>query len=85
MGLAQSFKFDYNNILEVEKLLKELNCSKKNNLWIISEFNKRQMNFELALEDYGLYTHRSGDYFEVLGLLLEKLTERFGEVKVDDL
>ena len=85
MGLAQSFKFDYNNILEVEKLLKELDCSKKNNLWIISEFNKRQMNFELALEDYGLYTHRSGDYFEVLGLLLEKLTERFGEVKVDDL
>ena len=85
MGLAQSFKFKYNNISEIEKLLKELNCSHKNNLWIISEFNEKQMNFEFTPEDYGLYSHRSGDYFEVLGLLLEKLTEKFGQVEVDDL
>ena len=85
MGLSQSFKFKYNNISEIEKLLKELNCSQKNNLWVISEFNEKQMNFELTLEDYGLYTHRSGDYFEVLGLLLEKLTGKFGQVEVDDL
>ena len=85
MGLAQKFKFQYTDNSEIEELLKELNCFHKDNLWIISEFNEKQMNFEFALEEYGLYTHRSGEYFEVLGLLLEKLTEKFGQVDVGDL
>jgi len=52
---------------------------------VIREHNGKTMTFELAVEEYGLYTHRSGEYFEVLGLLLERLTGQFGKVEVDDL
>jgi len=84
LGLAQSFKFKYNDILEIEDLLNEFECSKKNKLWIINDFNSKQMEFEIAIEDYGLYTHRNGDYFEVLGLLVEQLTAKFGQIEIGD-
>ena len=71
MGLAQSFRFKYNDTLEIENLLSDFKCSKKDKLWIINNYNSKQMEFEIAIESYGLYTYRSGDYFEVLGVLVE--------------
>lgn len=88
MGLAQSFKFKHNNKSEIEAFLAEFcssfKCDCDGRLWVIREHNARTMTFGLAVEEYGLYTHRSGEYFEVLGLLLEKLTGQFGKVEVDD-
>ena len=85
MGLAQYFKFQYDNDAEIKVLLAELNCSFKDNLWIISNYNKKEMYFEIAIEKEGLYIHRNGDYFEFLGLIVEKITEKFGHLEIDDL
>ena len=88
MGLAQSFKFKHSNTSEIEAFLADFcssfKCDRDGQLWVIREHNAKTMTLELAAEDYGLYTHRSGEYFEVLGLLLEKLTGKFGKVEVDD-
>ncbi len=40
--------------------------------------------FFIAIEDYGFYTSRSGDYFCFLGLFLEEITGKFGEVRIED-
>ena len=89
MGLAQSFKFHHQNTNEIEAFLAEFCTSFKydhdGQLWVIREYNGKTMTFELAVEEYGLYTHRAGEYFEALGLLLERLTGEFGKVEVDDL
>ncbi|XPV69874.1 MAG: hypothetical protein ACNI25_04695 [Halarcobacter sp.] len=89
MGLAQSFKFEHNNTNEIKAFLAEFCTSCKydydGQLWVIREYNRKTMRFELAVEEYGLCTHRAGEYFEVLGLLLERLTGEFGKVEVDDL
>jgi len=84
MGLSQSFKFNYNTPSDIENILNDLGASSKNRLWTILEFNKKQMKFEFAIEEYGLNSQRSGDYFEALGLLIEKLTEKFGHIEIDD-
>lgn len=89
MGLSQSFKFKYKNTNEIEKFLTEFcqqfNCKYIENLWVIHGYKESKMLFELVVEDYGLYTQRSGDYFEVLGFLIENLTGKFGKVEINDL
>ena len=89
MGLSQKFIFKYKSVNEIEDFLTEfcnpLQYQHHGKLWIIHEYNGQMMNFELAVEDYGLYTQRSGNYFEVLGLLVENLTGKFGKVEIDDL
>ena len=89
MGLAQSFKFHHQDTNEIEAFLTDFcsafDCQRNGQLWVIRGYNGKTMALELAVEDYGLYSHRSGEYFEVLGLLLERLTGEFGKVELDDL
>lgn len=89
MGLIQSFRFDHDSPDQIEIFLKNFLENKKHirtgKLLVITEYNARELQFELAIEDYGLYTHRSGDCFELLGCLLEELTAEFGKVEVDEL
>jgi hypothetical protein len=85
MGLAQKFYFEYEKVNDIEKILIGLSTHKSNNLWIISEYNQRVMLVECGIEDYGLYMHRSGDYFEIVGILVETLTGAFGKISSEDL
>lgn len=89
MGLAQKFCFTYKSIAEVDdfinKFSSEFNVSKQENgLYEISQRDGIAFSFELTPEDYGLYTHRSGEYFYFLGLFLERLTGLFGTIEVED-
>ena len=90
MGLAQGFKFEYSERLKVDTFLKKfvsnfVHHQEDSGLWVISTYNEKNMEFELTFEKYGVYCHRSGDYFEVLGLFIEALTGEFGVVEINDL
>ena len=88
MGLAQKLHFQYSSPDEIEEFLKEFSESfhlqKKGNLLIISSNDADDFIIELAIEDYGLYIHRSGNYFEIFGMLIEELTGKFGKTTIED-
>jgi hypothetical protein len=88
MGLSQKLHFQYSNFDEIEDFIKEFGESyhleRKDNLFIISSKEADSFIVELAIEDYGLYIHRSGNYFEILGMLLEEITGKFGKTTLED-
>ncbi len=89
MALGQSLRFHYDSRKDVEQFLedflKHMQSTKRGELFVITEYGGKKLEFELAIEDYGLYSHRSGDYFELLGCLVERLTGRFGKIEISDL
>jgi len=89
MGLAQNIFFEYNSRREVENFLedfcKDFQSHKEGDLFVIASSGETAYRFEMAIEDYGLYTHQSGQYFEILGNLVERLTAKFGKIKIDDI
>ena len=89
MGLAQKFCFTYKSLSDVEDFINKFSpeftvLKQDNGLYKISQRDGAAFSFELAPEDYGLYTHRSGEYFYFLGLFLERLTGLFGTIEVED-
>jgi hypothetical protein len=89
MGLGQSFRFHYDSRKDIEQFLegflKNMQSTKRGELFVITEYEGKKLEFELAIEDYGLYSHRSGEYFELLGCLVEQLTGRFGKIEINGL
>lgn len=49
-------------------------------------YTKRNDSFkiELAIEPWGLYIHRSGEYYYELGLLIEALGRITGSITIED-
>ena len=88
MGLAQTFQFEYESCDEIESLLRDLGegyqFSEAGRSWMMSSHEPAPVRIEFRIEDFGLYVHRSGDYFSILGQLVEALTGRFGVVTIED-
>jgi hypothetical protein len=89
MGLAQQFRFKYNSEEEVESFFKDLKDSysvsrRPSGLFVIKPQSGDSFVFDAAIEDYGLLTHRSGEYFEFVGFVVEQLTGVFGKLEVED-
>ena len=84
MGLSQKIEFKYpskNKLADfIEILCSNYSLLKEGNLLKISSRGSDHFTFEMAIEDYGLYTHRSGQYFEFLGILIEELSGKFGKL-----
>jgi hypothetical protein len=88
MGLAQIIQFQYPNTAKLEKFISEFcrdfNLKKEGNMFIISSLNGDDYKIELAIENYGLYIHRSGNYFEIFGQLIEAISGKFGKTIIED-
>jgi hypothetical protein len=90
MGLAQQFRFSYNGDSDLEAFMEDLKeeysvSRQSNGLYVIKPIEDNgSFIFEAAIEDYGLYTHRSGDYFAFMGVLVERLTAIFGRLEIED-
>lgn len=88
MGLSQKIHFQYSNHDEIEEFIKEFaesfHLERKDDLLIISSKDAGGFIVELVIEDYGLYIHRSGNYFEIFGMLLEEITGNFGKTTIED-
>ena len=88
MGLSQKIHFQHVDQDEVENFInrfcESIDCEKKDNLFILSSAGDNGYRIELAVENYGLYIHRSGNYFEIFGMLLEEITENFGKTTIED-
>ena len=88
MGLSQKIKFNYSDRFEVEEFIRNVfQCQKvtvEKELFVITPKDNDDFLIELAIEDYGLYIHRSGKYFEMLGILVEQLTGKFSETTIED-
>lgn len=80
MGLAQNIKFIYNKE-DLEKLLLQLGYSSEGKLFIKENDAVR---IELAVEDYGLYIHRSHEYIYDFGLLVEALGNITCSITIED-
>ncbi|MBL1212219.1 MAG: hypothetical protein HND52_02580 [Ignavibacteriae bacterium] len=80
MGLRQQLRFEYKED-DLTKLLKDIGYVKSGLLFI-----KKENNFEveLGIEPYGLYIHRSGNYFEEFGFLIESLGNITTEIGIVD-
>ncbi|MGD9160765.1 MAG: hypothetical protein PVG39_20270 [Desulfobacteraceae bacterium] len=88
MGLSPKIHFQYSNHNEIEEVIKEFaksfHLERKGNLLIISSKDTGGFIVGLAIEEYGLYIHRSGNYLEVFGRLLEEITGKFGKTTIED-
>ena len=87
MGLAQIIQFQYPNTAKLEKFISEF-ChdyylKKDGNMFIVSSL-KDDYQIELVIENYGLYIHRSGNYFEIFGQLIEAISGKFGKTTIED-
>lgn len=90
MGLAQQFRFAYNDGSDLQTFIDDLKeeysvTRQSNGLYVIKSIeDDGSFVFEAVIEDYGLYTHRSGNYFAFVGILVERLTAIFGRLEIDD-
>jgi len=89
MGLRQAFRFQYKSANDVETFLEGLadsfSIKKRNGLYVIAPKEGKQFDFDASIEDYGLRTNRAGEYFEFLGIFVERITGQFGPVEIDDI
>ena len=89
LGLTQHIKLQDKVTKEqaslfLDDLCSELQFEKRTEKWIVRSMQGKRMIFEIVVTDCGFYTHRSGDYFEFLGFLIEQLTEKFGTIWIED-
>ena len=88
MGLHQDFKFEYEKRSDVERFLEDFSDSfmvdNHDGLFVISGEAGAAFEFDANIEDFGLRSNRSGEYFEFLGVFLERITGEFGAVLVED-
>ena len=81
MGLAQFIYFKSSQE-DLIKLLKELGYEMLED----GSFNKQksEMSIEIRIIERGIYIHRSGDYFEELGILIENLGSIASSIAIED-
>ena len=80
MGLAQKIRFNYKND-ELIKVLENIGFLRVDNGYAITT---NDVDFFIAIEDYGLYSHRSGSYYEILGTLIEALGYITTSITIED-
>lgn len=80
MGFSQYLRFDYKE-KELVELLMNLDFKKEDKLFI---YRNEDVLFEVAIENYGLYSHRSGNYFEILGKLVESIGDISTSLTIED-
>ncbi len=89
MGLRQAFRFHYDNPKDVETFLEgftdSFSVKKTNGLYIIAQKEGKTFEFEALVEDFGLRTDRAGEYFEFVGIFVERITGQFGSVEIEDI
>jgi hypothetical protein len=87
MGLSQNISFKYKDTRTLESFIKEFDAqyviTKEGGSFKITDA-KNSFIFEIYLEPFGLYTHRSGEYFQFFGVLIENLSGEFGVVEIED-
>ncbi|WP_213994649.1 hypothetical protein [Arsukibacterium sp.] len=88
MGLAQEIIVESASEAQLKESIEEF-CAdftsyKKDNIWVITEHNSQKMNFEIKVEGSSIRCHRSGDYFEVLGMFIEFLSGAFASINISD-
>lgn len=86
MALQQDFRFEYGSTGQVTLLLREVAESyalevRNDRFFIIRGVD---FVFDASIEPFGLRSDRSGNYFEFVGLLVERLTGKFGALQVKD-
>lgn len=85
MGLAQEFRFEFESESQLIDFIYSFSegysLKKVNQLFVVFD---SEFEFELAIEEYGFYNHRSGNYFDVFGQFIEQLTGKFGVVVISD-
>ena len=81
MGLAQTFQFKCDRT-ELEELLLRLEYNKIDQ----DRFGKSRtgMQIDIKITQEGLIMHRSGDYFEDLGMLVEAIGEISSKLSISD-
>ena len=89
MGLAQKIQFQHSGSDEIKNFILKF-CQPYQpeqiiSLFILSLPGGKGYRFEMAVESYGLYLNRSGNYFEILGKLIEELTGSFGKITIEDI
>jgi hypothetical protein len=80
MGLSQKIIFSANR-QEIINLLLKLDYRKVDNKYIKASPN---MNVEVFIEPFGLYIHRSGEYFTEFGILIESLGNITEQIIIED-
>ncbi len=88
MGLHQDFRFKYESRADVVDFIIKFTDTYCVNVagyaFLISDYSGGVFQMDISIEDFGLRTNRSGEYFEFLGVFLERLTGKFGAVEVED-
>ena len=88
MGLRQDFRFRFESAADVEQFLQGLSdtysVESRNGFFLICGKSKPHFTFDASIEDFGLRSDRAGNYFEFLGILVERLTGQFGSLKIED-
>ena len=88
MGLQQSIKFEYQYEAELINFLLSFSDSfhvTRNSEFFLIEPNVGDaFEFEAIIQPYGLLTKRSGNYFEFLGIFVEKATGNFERIEIED-
>ncbi len=87
MGLSQNIRFQYDSREALEAFLQSLEdpfvVKRNREAFTITE-PSQSFTFEIWIEPFGLYTHRSGEYFQFLGILVETLVGEYGPVEIED-
>ncbi len=89
MGLVQTIKFKYSEKAKAIELIKSFSSlyevNKSDLLWTIYSEAFEPFKIEIGIEDYGFYTHRSGNYFKCFGELIEAISGQFGKIMIEDI
>jgi hypothetical protein len=88
VGLKQNFRFQFERPEDVEAFLEEFSdvyvVDRQDRVFSISEPNGTLFKFLASIEDFGLQTDRAGEYFQFVGMLVERLTGKFGKLEIED-
>lgn len=88
MGLKQDFKFKYEDALEVETFIQSFSDNfvvrKFEDHYLIRDKNDSGFNLRLSVEPSGIRCDREGEYFRFVGIFVEEITGKFGELTIED-
>ena len=90
MGLRQSFRFEFQSRDEVRTFLRSLSdiaaITESHDFFVFSQLpTQPEFTFDCELVPDGIDSDRAGNYFPFLGVFIETITGRFGQVRIEDL